>query len=122
MSRRTCLPYFVVAVSALAGLVSCSSKPSGSETGTKAPLKLDKIHGKVQIQLQPSASEAGLNMVISHEDTYWNDRDDTKDLTSNALYRMKTDYILTNDMIIWRMRSELADVRERNDDDAGLRG
>ena len=62
MNRRTCLPCFVVAVTTLAGLGGCSSsKPSGSETTTKAPFKLDKIQGKVQIQLQPSSSEAGLN-------------------------------------------------------------
>ena len=39
------------------------------------------------------ANEAGLNMVISHEDTYWNDPDDTKDLTANPLYKAKTEYI-----------------------------
>ena len=44
----------------------------------------------------------GLNMVIPHEDTYWNDRDDTKDLTSNALYKMKTEFVTKNDMVIWR--------------------
>src|SRR3984957_19434341 len=53
------------------------------------------------------AHQAGLNMVISHEDTYWNDRDDIKDLTANALYRMKTDYILKNDMIVWRMHDHM---------------
>jgi hypothetical protein len=41
-------------------------------------------------------------MVISHEDTWWNDRDDTKDLTANPLYKLKTEYILKNDMIVWR--------------------
>ncbi len=48
------------------------------------------------------ANAAGLNMVISHEDTWWNDRDDTKDLTGNALYKLKTEFILKNDMIVWR--------------------
>ncbi len=41
-------------------------------------------------------------MVISHEDTFWNDRDDTKDLTDNPLYKLKTEYILKNDMVVWR--------------------
>jgi putative NIF3 family GTP cyclohydrolase 1 type 2 len=53
------------------------------------------------------ASDAGLNMIISHEDTYWNDRDDTKDLTSNPLYKMKTEYALKNDMIVWRMHDHM---------------
>jgi putative NIF3 family GTP cyclohydrolase 1 type 2 len=48
------------------------------------------------------AHEAGLNMVISHEDTYWNDRDDTKDLTDNPLYKLKTGYVLKNNMVVWR--------------------
>ena len=48
------------------------------------------------------AHAAGLNMVITHEDTFWNDRDDTKDLTENPLYKLKTEYVLKNDMIIWR--------------------
>jgi putative NIF3 family GTP cyclohydrolase 1 type 2 len=48
------------------------------------------------------AHAAGLNMVITHEDTYWNDRDDTKDLTQNSLYKLKTDYVLKNGMVVWR--------------------
>ena len=48
------------------------------------------------------AHAAGLNMVITHEDTFWNDRDDTKDLTENPLYKLKTEYVLKNDMVVWR--------------------
>ncbi len=48
------------------------------------------------------AHAAGLNMVISHEDTFWNDRDDVKDLTDNPLYKLKTEYILKNGMVVWR--------------------
>ena len=56
----------------------------------------------VTFDMLKRASAAGLNMVISHEDTYWNDRDDTKDLTENPLYKLKTDFIAKNDMVIWR--------------------
>lgn len=48
------------------------------------------------------ANQAGLNMVITHEDTFWNDADDTTDLTSNPLYQMKTEYVKKNGMVIWR--------------------
>jgi putative NIF3 family GTP cyclohydrolase 1 type 2 len=48
------------------------------------------------------AQAAGLNMVISHEDTFWNDRDDTKDLADNRLYKLKTEFVAKNDMIVWR--------------------
>jgi putative NIF3 family GTP cyclohydrolase 1 type 2 len=53
------------------------------------------------------AHAAGMNMVITHEDTYWNDRDDTKDLLDNPLYKLKTEYILKNDMIVWRDHDHL---------------
>ena len=53
------------------------------------------------------ANQAGLNMVITHEDTFWNDRDETKDLTSNPLYKMKTEYVLKNDMIVWRIHDHM---------------
>ncbi|HXJ42927.1 MAG TPA: Nif3-like dinuclear metal center hexameric protein [Bryobacteraceae bacterium] len=46
--------------------------------------------------------EAGLNLIITHEDTFWNDRDETKDLLTNPLYKLKTEYCLKNDIIIWR--------------------
>jgi putative NIF3 family GTP cyclohydrolase 1 type 2 len=48
------------------------------------------------------AHSAGLNMVVTHEDTFWNDPDNTKDLTANRLYRLKTQYILDNDLVVWR--------------------
>ena len=48
------------------------------------------------------ANAAGLNMIITHEDTFWNDRDDTKDLADNRLYKLKTEFIAKNDMIVWR--------------------
>lgn len=48
------------------------------------------------------ANAAGLNMVITHEDTFWNDPDDTRGLTENPLYKLKTEYALRNDMIVWR--------------------
>src|SRR5437879_5267733 len=48
------------------------------------------------------AHEAGLNLIITHEDTFWNDRDETKDLLNNPLYKLKSDYCLKNDIVIWR--------------------
>jgi putative NIF3 family GTP cyclohydrolase 1 type 2 len=50
------------------------------------------------------ANLAGLNMVITHEDTFWND---TQDLTGNPLYKLKTEYVLKNDMIIWRIHDHM---------------
>jgi putative NIF3 family GTP cyclohydrolase 1 type 2 len=56
----------------------------------------------VTFHMLKRANAAGLNMVITHEDTYWNDPDETKDLAENALYKLKTEYILKNDMVVWR--------------------
>jgi putative NIF3 family GTP cyclohydrolase 1 type 2 len=53
------------------------------------------------------ANEAGLNMVIAHEDTFWNDRDETKDLLDDPLYKAKTQYMHDNGMIIWRMHDHM---------------
>jgi putative NIF3 family GTP cyclohydrolase 1 type 2 len=48
------------------------------------------------------AHEAGLNMIVTHEDTFWNDPDKVTDLTENPLYKLKTEYVLKNNMVIWR--------------------
>lgn len=65
----------------------------------------------VTFDMLKRANQAGLNMVISHEDTFWNDPDETKDLTSNHLYKMKTEYVLKNDMIIWRIHDHMHSMR-----------
>jgi len=57
------------------------------------------------------AHEQGLNMVVTHEDTWWNDRDDTKDLTDNPLYRMKREFALKNEMIVWRIHDHMHAMR-----------
>ncbi len=48
------------------------------------------------------AQAADLNMIVTHENTFWNDRDDTKDLTGNPLYKTKTDFVVKNGMVVWR--------------------
>jgi len=56
----------------------------------------------VTLDVLRKANAAGLNMVLPHEGTFWNDRDDTKDLTDNPLYKLKMDFIEKNNMVIWR--------------------
>jgi putative NIF3 family GTP cyclohydrolase 1 type 2 len=65
----------------------------------------------VTFDMLKRANKAGLNMVISHEDTFWNDRDETKDLTAIPLYKSKTEYVLKNDMIIWRIHDHMHAMR-----------
>ncbi len=61
----------------------------------------------VTFDMLKRANQAGLNMVISHEDTFWNDPDNTTDLTSNPLYKKKTDFVTQNDMVIWRIHDHM---------------
>lgn len=48
------------------------------------------------------AHAAGLNLVISHEPTFWSDSDATKDIADDPIYKAKTEYCLKNDMVVWR--------------------
>ncbi|MDE3195889.1 MAG: Nif3-like dinuclear metal center hexameric protein, partial [Acidobacteriota bacterium] len=88
----------------------------------------------VTFDMLERANAKGLNMVISHEDTWWNDRDDTKDLQDNPLFKQKTEFILKNDMIVWRMHDhmhamkpdytvvgELRDIGVKGGEDAVMR-
>jgi putative NIF3 family GTP cyclohydrolase 1 type 2 len=61
----------------------------------------------VTLDMLKRASAAGLNMVIAHEDTFWNDRDETKDLIANPLYKLKTEYVLKNGITIWRIHDHM---------------
>ena len=49
------------------------------------------------------AHAANLNMIITHEDTFWNDPDDVTNLADNPLYKLKTDYCKRNGMVVWRI-------------------
>lgn len=48
------------------------------------------------------ARAAKLNLIISHEDTWWNDRDDTKDIAENPVYKLKADFCRKAGTVIWR--------------------
>ncbi len=48
------------------------------------------------------AQAAKLNFIISHENTFWTDREDTRTLVDNPLFKIKTDYCNKNGIIIHR--------------------
>lgn len=54
---------------------------------------------------------AGLNMIIPHEVTYWNDRDDVSLVRANPLYAEKLDYLTRNNVVIFRMHDHMHDQR-----------
>jgi putative NIF3 family GTP cyclohydrolase 1 type 2 len=43
-----------------------------------------------------------LNFIITHEDTWWNDPDNTKSIAENPVYKAKLDFIQKNGLILWR--------------------
>jgi putative NIF3 family GTP cyclohydrolase 1 type 2 len=48
------------------------------------------------------AAEAGYNMIIPHEDTYWNDRDDTSIVSGDPLYQQKIDFMKAHNIVVFR--------------------
>jgi len=44
--------------------------------------------------------------VVAHEPTFWSDRDETKDLLNDPLYKAKTAYMRENGMVIWRIQTD----------------
>jgi putative NIF3 family GTP cyclohydrolase 1 type 2 len=48
------------------------------------------------------AHAAGLNLVITHEPTFWRDRDETEDLLDNPVFKAKTEFCRKNGMIVFR--------------------
>ncbi len=48
------------------------------------------------------AARAGRNFVITHEPTFYNHEDDTKDFSGDAVYRAKQSFIEKNNMVVWR--------------------
>ena len=58
------------------------------------------------------AVAAGLNMIIPHEVTYWNDRDDTSLVEGDPLvYRQKLAYLAAHDVVIFRTHDSMHDQR-----------
>jgi putative NIF3 family GTP cyclohydrolase 1 type 2 len=54
------------------------------------------------------ASELGLNMIVTHEDTYWNDADNTLIAEADALvYKTKTDFMAKHDIVVFRIHDHM---------------
>ena len=53
------------------------------------------------------ASDAGLNMIIPHEDTYWNDRDDVSMVNGDPFYKTKVDFMQKHDTVVFRIHDHM---------------
>jgi putative NIF3 family GTP cyclohydrolase 1 type 2 len=54
---------------------------------------------------------AGLNMIVPHEVTFWNDRDDVAVVSADPLYRQKADFLARHNVVIFRMHDHMHDQR-----------
>jgi putative NIF3 family GTP cyclohydrolase 1 type 2 len=53
------------------------------------------------------AVAAGLNMIVPHEDTFWNDRDDISVVKDDTVYKAKVDFMTTHNVVIFRMHDHM---------------
>lgn len=53
------------------------------------------------------AADAGLNMIIPHEDTYWNDRDDITIVRADPLYETKVAFMQKHNMVVFRIHDHM---------------
>jgi putative NIF3 family GTP cyclohydrolase 1 type 2 len=53
------------------------------------------------------AVASGCNMIIPHEDTYWNDRDDVSLVSGDPSYLAKVDFMRRHNLVIFRMHDHM---------------
>jgi len=58
-------------------------------------------------QLLERAVAAGCNMIIPHEDTYWNDADTVSIVSGDPGYQKKVDFMREHDIVIYRMHDNV---------------
>jgi len=57
------------------------------------------------------AAKAGLNMIIPHEDTLWNDGEDLSVVKGDPLYQTKLDFLTKNNIVIFRIHDHMHSQR-----------
>jgi putative NIF3 family GTP cyclohydrolase 1 type 2 len=61
----------------------------------------------VSLEVIEKAAAAGLNMIIPHEDTFWNDRDDVTVVKDDPLYQAKANLLKKHNIVIFRMHDHM---------------
>ncbi len=54
------------------------------------------------LEVLQKAASAGKNLIISHEPTFYNHEDQTKDFTADPVYQQKQALIQKHDLVVWR--------------------
>ena len=61
----------------------------------------------VTLDVIRKAAAAKLNMIIPHEDTFWNDRDDQTVVAEDALYKEKLALLTKHDIVVFRIHDHM---------------
>ena len=61
----------------------------------------------VSLDVIRKAAAAKLNMIIPHEDTFWNDRDDQAVLGDDAVYKEKLALLKQHDIVVFRIHDHM---------------
>ena len=61
----------------------------------------------VSMEVIQKAAAAGLNMIVPHEDTFWNDRDDTTVVSRDPLYSSKVALLRKHAIVVFRMHDHM---------------
>ncbi len=61
----------------------------------------------VTLDVIRQAAAARLNMIIPHEDTFWNDRDDATVVSRDPLYASKVDLLRKHDIVVFRIHDHM---------------
>ena len=61
----------------------------------------------VTLDVIRKASAAGLNMIIPHVDTFWNDRDDQAVVADDALYKAKLELLTKHNIVVFRIHDHM---------------
>ena len=61
----------------------------------------------VSLEVIQRAAASGLNMIIPHEDTFWNDRDDTAVVNRDPLYSSKVDLLKKHNIVVFRIHDHM---------------
>lgn len=67
----------------------------------------------VSIEVIQRAAAAGLNMIIPHEVTFWNDRDDTSVVSRDPLYSSKVGLLEKHNIVVFRIHDHMHAQRPR---------
>ena len=61
----------------------------------------------VSLEVIERAAAERLNLIIPHEDTYWNDRDDVATVSGDPLYARKVELMRRHDVVVFRMHDHM---------------